>query len=185
MSENLILFIEKNLKDLEIKYSRISDNGEEEVINNYDDFYIFTQSKEELDKQLWTTFKFSGENFSFQYIVKMIEKHYDSELIFYYHNEKSKIFTRIKDENDFIEILNQVVTESRINKKPTINIKLFIDRNITKKIKYISTCINCAKTFEVDEKNNDINNLCEFCKNLLLHQIVKDISLNSTINYHK
>jgi hypothetical protein len=181
-AENSILFLEKNLKEFEIKYSRIQD--EDEAVKNYDDFYIFTQSKEELDNKLWTTFKFSGENFSYPYIVKMIEKHYDNELIIYYYNEKTKFSTRIKDEADFIEILNEVVTESRINKKPNITIKLYVDRN-AKKIKYISQCINCGKTFEIED-NSQVNNLCEFCKNELLHQIVNNIS-HSTINsyYHK
>jgi hypothetical protein len=185
-AELIISFLEKQLKELENRYFRvveISDENSDE--NNFEEFFIYTQSKEESEKQLWTNFKFSGENIDWVVIAKTIEKHYNTELNFYYFNENTKIYTRIKDDGDFIEILEQSVLDARVKKQP-VYLKLFVDDK-SKKIKYIFTCINCFRRYEqeVDETGSnklgstETSPLCDNCKNMFLNQIVCNISSSS------
>lgn len=185
----VIAFLETGLKEIEVKYQKILEsngNIEDAPEPIYDEFHIYTQSRQEAEKQLWTTFTFGGDNITFSQITKTIEKHYNNQLHLYYYNEKNKIFLRIKDESDFEDVLNNVVLETRLNKKSVVSFKLFVDDDSSsKKVKYIVNCVNCSRRMELDEKdynNKETNTVCELCKNAILNQIVTNLSFKSRVN---
>jgi hypothetical protein len=181
-AEMVYTYLDKQMKELEVKYTRIvelsEDTGAED--NNLEEFFIYTQNKEESEKQLWTNFRFAGDKVDWAYVSNSIEKHYENELMFYFLNERSKVYTRIKNNSDFIEILDQCVLDARIKKQP-VYLKLYVDDK-SKRIKYILTCIHCLRRYEQEtdvESGDKTSPLCDFCKNMFLNQIVSNISQSS------
>jgi hypothetical protein len=185
--ENFVNFLDKSLIDIKGKCFLIEEQNysEEEISNTpvYDEIFIYVQNKTEVDHKLFTTFRFV-DPLSFSNIVDTIQKHYKSELAFYYLNENTKCYEKIKDENDFTEFLKDLYKVFQKNKREQLYMRIFVDEIFQgSKFIYVSTCINCYRKFEIEEKefckNNPIN-LCEECRSTYLNQIVNNISMNNS-----
>jgi hypothetical protein len=183
----VISFLEGNIKEIEEKYRSLHENNEgtEEISDSiFDELFIYTQSIQESEKNLWTSFRFSGGNLKFSEITTAIEKHYEKELHFYYINDKILMSSRIKDESDFINILNELMQDTRQFKRSNLLIRLFVENasKATQIVKYVMNCVSCNIRYEIDEKSmtRDNSSLCDYCKSVYLTQIVTNISLNRT-----
>lgn len=185
--DTLISSLEGIVSVLDEKFQKFSDgvNAAEEVPENvFDVLYIQTQSKSEEEKNLSTTFTFANNGIVFKDIAAFIEKHYDSELNFYFINEETNQRTRIKNNDDFIEILDQIALEIREFKRTCLSMKLFVDDEARNKFKYLQTCVNCGLRYEPDDTskanvNSSGQSLCSSCKDLILNTIVSKISRTS------
>lgn len=187
--ENLINFLDKNLLEIKEKCTLVDEQNysdDEVSISHtpvYEELFLYVQNKTEAEHKLYTTFRFVNE-LCFNIIVDTVQKHYKSELAFYYLNENTKFYEKIKDEKDFTNFLKELYVVSQKNRKEQLYMRIFVDELFQgSKFIYVSTCINCYKKFEIDEKefckNNPVN-LCEECRSVYLNQIVNNISINNS-----
>jgi len=169
----IISSLDKSINELEPKYAKLLE--EQGVVPDLaDEITIFTQNKAEMFKDECTKFKFEVDyNLNFDLITKTIEKEYNNQkLNFYYKDDIQKMNYKIKNESDFIEILNALLKNRKTN---NLSIKFFVEE-AQSGVKYVITCVNCANKYELDEKEyNNIKdnnaNLCEECKGLILNTV--------------
>jgi hypothetical protein len=189
--DRLLQFLEISLDQFKIKLRILKEidlNMPEEILEiEYDEILIYAQTKNELSNNLFTIFKFPEAELQYSYVTQTIEKYYKQSLCFYYFNEDNGYYERIKDENDFVILIGNLVVLSKQLNKTSLQMKMFVeDLETINMYKYISTCLSCHSKFEVKEKsieNSENTQICDSCKSIVLEQFVSNISVNKSLNH--
>ncbi len=188
--DRLLQFLEISLDQCKLKLRVLKEvdlNLPEEILEiEYNELLIYVQTKNEISNNLFTIFKFPEAELQYSYVTESIEKYYKQSLCFYYFNEDSGYYERIKDENDFVNLISNLVIISKNLNKTSLQMKMFVeDLEAINMYKYISTCLSCHSKFEVKEKSiesSENTQICDSCKSIVLEQFVSNISVNKSLN---
>ena len=146
---------------------------------------IRTQNNKEANSNLFSEFEFPFETVSYADVVQTIQSNYQYEIdMYFYPNNKGYI--KVKNENDFLLILKQLLNAYQKGESVTTTNDCYIVVNcmITEKenAKIIAKCLNCNKTISITSKGvNTEPPFCEECKNKFFVQIAQQITMNNSL----
>ena len=146
---------------------------------------IRTQNNKEANSNLFSEFEFPFETVSYSDVVHTIQSNYQYEIdMYFYPNNKGYI--KVKNENDFLLILKQLLNayQKGENCVTTNDCYIVVNCMITEKenAKIIAKCLNCNKTISITSKAvNTEPPFCEECKNKFFVQIAQQITMNNSL----
>ena len=148
---------------------------------------IRTQNNKEANSNLFSEFEFPFETVSYNDVVNTIQSNYQYEIdMYFYPNNKGYI--KVKNENDFLLILKQLLNAYQKGDNCVTNdCYIIVNCMITEKenAKIIARCLNCNKTISITSKGvfekNTEPPFCEECKNKFFVQIAQQITLNNSM----
>ena len=180
--------------DLKNKNGNSSFNINEKIIKPIPILKLFTQNSTEKKNDRCSLFEYSSEKFDYNNFINSIKNNYNCDIDLYLVSNDCNV--KIKDENDFIKIFNQIF--ELYNKSEEIKDSIAVWFFVVEKIIFSNNniyCVNCGKKIDFEKKTilndstiiyennrNDTSNLCEDCKNMFLKQIECQITLNKSIN---
>ena len=164
--------LEQNLNEIIPQYNKLFEKQGiiPELAN---EIIILTQNKTEAINETCTKFKFEvSDLLSYKIICNTIEENYGRKLDLYYHDMNEKLKYKLKDEDDFKEVLNKLMQNITTNSL----VMKFLVEDVKSGVIYVIQCNSCGKNIQLDkneyesikDKNSD---LCDTCKKNILKAV--------------